>query len=75
MTSLSLEEFSRAGDRLHYARSSISAQIQALEEELGVRLFDRLGRRILLTQAGERLVSYAERITDLADETRVEIGT
>ncbi len=69
-----LLSFSRAADRLHYAQSSISAQILALEEELGVRLFDRLGRRILLTQAGEQLVSYAERITDLADETRVEIG-
>ncbi len=69
-----LSSFSKAADRLHYAQSSVSAQIRALEDELGVQLFDRLGRRILLTQAGERLVPYAERIIDLADETRAEIG-
>jgi len=65
--------FNRAAERLHYAQSSISAQIQALEEELEVKLFDRLGRRILLTEAGERLLQYARKILDLADETRAEI--
>jgi DNA-binding transcriptional LysR family regulator len=69
-----LLSFNKAADRLHYAQSSISAQIQALEEELGVPLFDRLGRRILLTEAGERLIPYAEKIIDLANETRAEIG-
>jgi len=69
-----LLSFNKAAQRLHYAQSSISAQIQALEEELGVQLFDRLGRRILLTDAGERLIPYAEKIMDLADETRTEIG-
>jgi len=65
--------FNRAAERLHYAQSSISAQIQALEEELEVKLFDRLGRRILLTEAGERLLQYAGKILDLADETKAEI--
>ncbi|MBW1869275.1 MAG: LysR family transcriptional regulator [Deltaproteobacteria bacterium] len=65
--------FNRAAERLHYAQSSISAQIQALEEELEVKLFDRLGRRILLTEAGERLLQYARKILDLADETKAEI--
>jgi len=74
LTVARLLSFSKAGERLHYAQSSISAQIQALEEELGVQLFDRLGRRILLTEAGERLIPYAEKIADLADETRAEIG-
>jgi len=69
-----LLSFNKAAESLNYAQSSISAQIQALEEELGVKLFDRLGRRILLTEAGERLVPYAEKIIDLADETRTEIG-
>jgi len=69
-----LSSFSKAADRLHYAQSSVSAQIRSLEDELGVQLFDRLGRSILLTQAGERLMPYAERIIDLADETRAEIG-
>ena len=65
--------FNRAAERLHYAQSSISAQIQALEEELDVKLFDRLGRRILLTEAGERLLQYTGKILDLADETRAEV--
>jgi len=65
--------FNRAAERLHYAQSSISAQIHALEEELDVKLFDRLGRRISLTEAGERLLQYAEKILDLADETLAEV--
>ena len=65
--------FNKAAQQLHYAQSSISAQIQALEEELDVKLFDRLGRRILLTEAGERLLQYAEKILDLADETIAEV--
>lgn len=66
--------FNRAADELHYAQSSISAQIQGLEEELGVQLFDRLGRRILLTEAGARLLKYAEKILDLEDESRSEVA-
>ncbi len=75
LTVAKLLSFNRAAERLHYAQSSISAQIQALESELGVQLFDRLGRRILLTEAGERLIQYAEKIIDLADETRAQMGT
>ncbi len=74
LTVAKLLSFNKAAERLHYAQSSISAQIQVLEEELGVQLFDRLGRRILLTGPGERLIPYAEKIIDLADETRAEIG-
>jgi DNA-binding transcriptional LysR family regulator len=60
--------FYKAAQKLHYAQSSVSAQIMALEDALGVKLFDRLGRRILLTEAGERLLPYAEKITALASE-------
>jgi DNA-binding transcriptional LysR family regulator len=69
-----LLSFNQAAKHLHYAQSSISAQIQALEEELGVKLFDRLGRGILLTEAGISLLNYAEKILDLADETRSEVA-
>lgn len=73
-TVANLLSFNRAAERLHYAQSSISAQIQALEEELGVPLFDRLGRRILLTEAGGRLLQYAEKIMNLVDESRAEVS-
>ena len=62
--------FYKAAQRLHYAQSSVSAQILALEDELGVKLFDRLGRRILLTEAGEQLMPFAEKIVALAQESR-----
>jgi len=69
-----LLSFSRAADQLGYAQSSVSTQILGLEEELGVRLFDRLGRRILLTQAGETLDRYAARMLDLAEETQAQVS-
>lgn len=68
-----LLSFNQAARRLNYAQSSVSAQIQALEEEMDVRLFDRLGRRIKLTEAGERLLVYAEKIIDLTDEIQDEV--
>jgi len=62
--------FTRAATLLNYAQSSVTAQIQALEEELGTRLFNRLGRRVTLTDAGQRFLSYAERVLALVDEGR-----
>src|SRR4051812_21536603 len=59
--------FTRAAAALGYAQSSVTAQIQALETELGVRLFDRLGRHVALTDAGDRLLQYAERLLSLAE--------
>lgn len=51
--------FTRAAETLNYAQSSVTAQIQGLEEELGVPLFERLGRRVALSPAGLRLQPYA----------------
>lgn len=67
--------FTRTAAQLNYAQSSVSAQMQALEEELGVTLFDRLGRRIHLTDKGQELLAYAERILDLADEARSMVAS
>ena len=60
--------FSRAAAGLGYVQSSVSSQVAALERELGVPLFDRLGRRIALTGAGAVMLEYAERLLDLAWE-------
>jgi DNA-binding transcriptional LysR family regulator len=65
--------FTRAAAELHYSQSSITEQIQALETELGVRLFDRSGRRLRLTSAGERLLTYAVSVLSLVDEARSAI--
>ncbi len=61
--------FHRAAELLHYAQSTISFQIRGLEEGFGVPLFDRLGKQIRLTTAGEKLLRYAERLLDLEQET------
>lgn len=66
--------FTRAAAELHYAQSSVTEQIQVLEAELDTRLFDRSGRRLTLTPAGERLVDYADRMLLLAQEARSAVG-
>lgn len=58
--------FVQAAQDLGYAQSTITAQIQGLEAELGVRVFERLGRRVFLTAEGENLLPYAEKILQLA---------
>ncbi|MFF5286619.1 LysR family transcriptional regulator [Streptomyces sp. NPDC013171] len=66
--------FTRAATELGYAQSSVTAQIRSLESSLGVDLFERLGSRIRLTEAGERLLPYAHRMTDLAEEARTAVA-
>jgi DNA-binding transcriptional LysR family regulator len=52
--------FTRTAERVHTVQSNVTAQVKALEEELGVPLFDRLGRRVTLTDAGRRFLPFAE---------------
>ena len=66
--------FHRAAELLHYAQSTISSQIRGLEEDFGMPLFDRLGKNIRLTVAGETLLRYAERLLDLEQETLSEMS-
>jgi DNA-binding transcriptional LysR family regulator len=62
--------FTRAAKQLGYVQSAITSHIQALEKDLGVKLFDRLGKRVVLTDAGKHLLGYARRITELAEEAQ-----
>lgn len=59
--------FTRAAELLGYAQSTITAQIQALEQEIGVPLFNRLGKRISLTEAGQRFLPHATEMLKLHD--------
>jgi DNA-binding transcriptional LysR family regulator len=52
--------FSRAAERLHVAQPSLSKQIRDLEDEIGIRLFDRTKRDVHLTQAGQAFVIHAK---------------
>lgn len=62
--------FTQAAKELHYAQSTITEQIQALENELGVALFHRIGRKLTTTAAGDRLLSYAAGVLSLVEEAR-----
>ncbi len=64
------ESYSRAAEDLHISQPAVSKHVLDLEEELGAKLFHRLGRRIVLTEAGRLMADYAERIFVLADEAR-----
>ncbi|WP_317444781.1 LysR family transcriptional regulator [Streptomyces collinus] len=65
--------FTRAAAELAYAQSSVTSQVRALESSLGTELFDRLGSRIRLTEAGERLLPYARQIIELTEEARAAV--
>lgn len=60
--------FSRAAEELALSQSAVSRHIEALEQEFGVELFARSGRGVALTEAGGRLLAYAERILHLSQE-------
>ena len=57
----SAESFRKATETLHLSQPSLSVQIRDLEVELGTRLLDRLGRKVMLTQAGELFQDHAQR--------------
>ncbi|MFF4506254.1 LysR family transcriptional regulator [Streptomyces sp. NPDC001401] len=65
--------FTQAAAELKYAQSSVTSQVRALESALGTELFDRLGSRIRLTEAGERLLPYARQIIELTEEARAAV--
>lgn len=66
--------FTKTAQKLFMAQSSVSAQIKALEDELEIKLFDRIGRRVLLTDAGRKLYEYARRMEEMSAEIRSEIS-
>ncbi|MFE5795318.1 LysR family transcriptional regulator [Streptomyces sp. NPDC056503] len=66
--------FTRAAAELGYAQSSVTAQVRTLETSLGTELFERLGGRIRLTEAGGRLLPYARRMAELAEEARAAVA-
>ena len=63
-----LQSFSRAAEKIYRTQPAISAQVRLLEQECGEKLFDRSGKKVQLTPAGEILQRYAQRIIDLNKE-------
>jgi len=65
--------FSRAAEELHVAQPAVSQQIRALETELGVDLFDRIGKKVTLTEAGRALLPHARQILNLVTQAENEV--
>ena len=66
--------FTKTANILNFAQSSVTAHIKALEEELGKPLFERLGKRLALTEAGREFTHYAEQMIQLDEKAKVAIG-
>ena len=62
-----LENVSRAAELTHTSQSSISKNIFTLEEELGVKLFDRHGKKLVLNDAGKRFLESCDKILQETD--------
>ena len=61
-----LQSFSKAADSLGYSQSAITVQVQQLENELGVRLFDRIGKNVTITHYGQSFIPYARDVISSA---------
>lgn len=66
--------FSLAANRLHLTQPAVSKRIALLESQMGVRLFDRIGRTVNLTEAGRALEPRAREILDKIEDTQRIIG-
>lgn len=66
--------FRKAAERLFISQPAVTLQIKALEEDLGIRLFDRAAGRISLTQQGVVLLDYAKKMASIASEAEQRLG-
>ncbi|CAG7650148.1 HTH-type transcriptional activator CmpR [Paenibacillus solanacearum] len=69
-----LQSFTRAAEKLGYAQSSVTTQIQKLEKHYGVPLFERFGKGMRLTASGEALLKITAQMLELYEESQETIG-
>lgn len=62
-----------AANKLHMSQPAISLAIKEMEQYYGVKLFDRIGRKLQITEAGKRFLQYAIHITDLFDDMETQL--
>lgn len=67
-TILETGSFQKAADHLNYAQSTITFQIHQLEEELSIKLFEKIGRRMVLTESGKEILPYINSILQGAEQ-------
>lgn len=69
-----LNSFTKAGAKLGYSQPTVSFQIKQLEQELGVKLFDRIGHTVSITDEGRNVLAYAQKICQLSEEMIADAG-
>jgi DNA-binding transcriptional LysR family regulator len=67
--------FNKAAKVLNCAQSTISSQIKSLEEEIGALLFKRIKKKVVLTEAGEKMLFYANKLLSLEQEALADISS
>lgn len=68
-----LQSFSKAAGQLGYSQSAVTVQIRLLEKELGARLFDRMGKQVILTAQGRKFLEHANTILYEVNRTRLSM--
>ncbi|MBM7602739.1 DNA-binding transcriptional LysR family regulator [Metabacillus crassostreae] len=69
-TAADLLNFTHTAKILNFAQSSVTGQIKSLEAELGTPLFERLGKRLILTESGKQFKQYAEKMIMISEESK-----
>lgn len=69
-----LQNVTKAAERLHIAQPALSQSLQKLEQELGTKLFDRIGKSIRLNEDGRIMFRYSEQILELYHNAREELA-
>lgn len=72
-TVATLMNFNKAAEILNYSQSAVSAQIKTLENEIGIMLFRRIGKSIHLTEAGAKMLIYADKLLAIEEEAVAEV--
>jgi len=67
-TILETGSFQKAADKLSYTQSTVTFQIKQLEEEISIKLFEKIGRKMVLTQAGKDILPYVDTILQGAEQ-------
>lgn len=65
--------YTRAGEEVNLSQPSVSVRIRQLENELGVKLFEQLGKRVVLTEAGQLLITNARRVITAIEDAKQSI--
>lgn len=64
------QNFSRAAEQLGYSQSAVTVQIKQLEKELNVQLFERIGKRVYLTEKGQEFIAYANEVMRVTERAK-----